>query len=1006
MSDNIQVAIRVRPLNARENSDSQGKKCIQVNNRSNSVAITVNSSTRYFKYDYVGDEDVSQEELFESIGKPIASSCLCGYNGSIFAYGQTGSGKTYTIMGAFSDATLNFQYRGILPRCLEYIFAAIKREIKKNSVIQYLVKCSFLEIYNEQINDLLSPEQRNLQIREDIKKGAYVENLQEETVSTFDDTFEVMEKGVKNRHIGSTSMNKESSRSHSVFTLQIESKEKREDVWNFKNSFFHLIDLAGSERQKLTEAFGDRLKEAGMINKSLSSLGNVINSLVEISEGKSRHVPYRDSKLTFLLKDSLGGNSKTCIIANISPSCMSYGETLSTLRFAERAKLVTNKAVINEDTMGTVLELKEEVKRLKNLLKQQQDTPMQGFNAEYSERVKAIEGLLEQNVRIRLQSENALQQEIDERDAHINNLMSALEKCEKKINGDRKTIKIKDEQIKKMQKNEGVNENRIVLDLKEEVECLRRENENHPGAARLVAENERLRFKMHVLENELKENVNSLTLRLKESQDFTEKLQVALRKSVSEREQLHILLEEYSKKTKADVPIGQLELATAKKQINDLKKALDQERTKVMVLEEQLNAFAQSQMIEESMSSKFSTSTDFAFPRTDTDTSQWLSKKALNSSVSGSEKPLSDFQRYLEENDDRTQKILILEQEILSLKQENKSLKKYELENFRFEEEIEKLKDELMRKDNRIEELQNEVETIIAENEFLSTQFIEFGQQLGQKDRKISELTEKLSFRANKNQIEENIKMKTELEDLKNDSAKVKKQLEEINEEFELSVNSRENLIIELKRLQYEERSLYNECTEMRSKLLLVEKENEQLKGNVDELSSDLTSVSGTNNLNQKIKLHAKMKEENNKLKDQNYLLRKEIRTKNEKIEFIMKKLDVALKGNSYLKESIESDILQKEKMEVLEKQVKDTSQYMDELNSWIASLPFTEEIKGLTISEKILSTFNYMSQDLQNKEEKIENLDGELIRKAGNLKVLESEVLLLKQKISKKSTL
>lgn len=183
----------------------------------------------------------------------------------------------------------------------------------------------------------------------------------------------LINKGARNRHVGSTLMNKESSRSHSVLTTIIESKSmKSTGVWNIKTSRFHIIDLAGSERSKNTNAGGERLKEAGMINKSLSALGNVINSLVDISEGKNRYVHYRDSKLTFLLRDSLGGNSKTVMIANISPSIVNVGETLSTLKFAQRAKLIRNKAVINEDSSGTILLLKQEIKRLKKDLAQSQ----------------------------------------------------------------------------------------------------------------------------------------------------------------------------------------------------------------------------------------------------------------------------------------------------------------------------------------------------------------------------------------------------------------------------------------------------------------------------------------------------------------------------------------------------------------------------------------------------------------------------------------------------------
>ena len=198
--------------------------------------------------------------------------------------------------------------------------------------VEYLVKSSYLEIYNEQVTDLLDPSSVNLHVREDMKKGVYVEKLIEENISGVKAMIEMIMRGSRNRHVGSTSMNKESSRSHSVLTTTIESKTMNDEgVWQMRSSRFHIIDLAGSERNKLTNAQGERLKEAGAINKSLTTLGIVINSLVEISEGKSRHVHYRDSKLTYLLKDSLGGNSKTLMIANVTPVSASANETLSTL---------------------------------------------------------------------------------------------------------------------------------------------------------------------------------------------------------------------------------------------------------------------------------------------------------------------------------------------------------------------------------------------------------------------------------------------------------------------------------------------------------------------------------------------------------------------------------------------------------------------------------------------------------------------------------------------------
>ena len=262
-----------------------------------------------------------------------------------------------------------------MPRAFEHIFMKIAEETKGESNVEYLVKSSYLEIYNEMIIDLLDPNSYNLQIRESIKKGVYVEGLTEEVCSNSSEMLDLMKRGMLNRHVGQTSMNKESSRSHSVLTTIIEMKEEN----HVKVSRFHIIDLAGSERAKLTTAAGERLKEAGMINKSLSALGNVIYSLVDLSEGKARHIHYRDSKLTFLLRDSLGGNSRTVIICNVSPSAQSFGETLSTLKFAQRAKLIKNKAVINEDSVGSVEVLKKEIKKLKMQMARQSISHNIGF---------------------------------------------------------------------------------------------------------------------------------------------------------------------------------------------------------------------------------------------------------------------------------------------------------------------------------------------------------------------------------------------------------------------------------------------------------------------------------------------------------------------------------------------------------------------------------------------------------------------------------------------------
>ncbi|KAF9358090.1 Kinesin-like protein kif15 [Mortierella sp. AD094] len=333
---------------------------------SDHVVIGAGSKTDTFTYDCVGGEFTTQEQVFSDVGKIIVEQCVKGYNGTIFAYGQTGSGKTYTMQGPSTMTNLaNHSERGIIPRCLEYLFELIAREEQMVSSVKYLCKASYIEIYNEMIYDLLDNSTTARATREDIKRGVYVDGVTEESIHNPEDAYKLFEQGAANRHISATAMNRESSRSHTVLTLTIQSMALVDGINHIRESRFNLVDLAGSERQKLANTEGMRLKEAGNINRSLLCLGSVINALGEIASGHSRHVHYRDSRLTFLLKDSLGGNSNTFIVANVSPSALCHQESLSTLRFAQRAKMIRNKAVVNEDIQGNINELRAEIQRLK-----------------------------------------------------------------------------------------------------------------------------------------------------------------------------------------------------------------------------------------------------------------------------------------------------------------------------------------------------------------------------------------------------------------------------------------------------------------------------------------------------------------------------------------------------------------------------------------------------------------------------------------------------------------
>ncbi|KAM3708012.1 hypothetical protein ACJW31_02G067300 [Castanea mollissima] len=366
---NVQVLIRIRPLSAMERVSQGFGQCLR--QESAQTLVWLGHPETRFTFDHIACETISQENLFVVAGLPMVENCMSGYNSCMFAYGQTGSGKTYTMMGEIYETEGNLNEDcGITPRIFEYLFSRIRaeEESRRDEKLKYSCKCSFLEIYNEQITDLLEPSSTNLQLREDLKKGVYVENLTERNVRTVNDVVKLLLQGAANRKMAATHMNSESSRSHSVFTCIIESCWEKDSMTHFRFARLNLVDLAGSERQKSSGAEGDRLKEAANINKSLSTLGLVIMSLVDLAHGKHRHVPYRDSRLTFLLQDSLGGNSKTTIIANVSPSICSANETLSTLKFAQRAKLIQNNAKVNEDASGDVTALQRQIQQLKGQL--------------------------------------------------------------------------------------------------------------------------------------------------------------------------------------------------------------------------------------------------------------------------------------------------------------------------------------------------------------------------------------------------------------------------------------------------------------------------------------------------------------------------------------------------------------------------------------------------------------------------------------------------------------
>ncbi|GMP52241.1 hypothetical protein CsSME_00018141 [Camellia sinensis var. sinensis] len=365
----VKVVVRIRPVNGHEREGDPAVRKVS----DDSVAV----GDRKFTFDSVLDVKSNQEDVFQLVGVPLVKNALAGYNTSILAYGQTGSGKTYTMWGppsAMVDSHLANTHQGIVPRIFQMLFSEIQQEQENSDgkQINYQCRCSFLEIYNEQIGDLLDPTQRNLEIKDDAKHGFYVENLTEEYVTNYDDITQILIKGLSSRKVGATSINSKSSRSHIVFTCVIESWSKGTSSTCFgssKTSRISLVDLAGLERNKLDDDGRQCVKKEKSVKKSLSQLGHLVNILAEgTKSGKPEVVPYRSSRLTHLLKESLGGNVRLAVICSISPDHKSNCETLSTLRFGQRVKSIRNEPVINEISEDDVNDLSDQIRQLKEEL--------------------------------------------------------------------------------------------------------------------------------------------------------------------------------------------------------------------------------------------------------------------------------------------------------------------------------------------------------------------------------------------------------------------------------------------------------------------------------------------------------------------------------------------------------------------------------------------------------------------------------------------------------------
>ena len=381
----VKVAIRLRPFSKKEIKDGY-KKIIRIDQPNASCYITnPQNEDVQFTYDFAFPENATQEEIYETTSAQIVDGVLQGYNGTIFAYGQTGTGKTYTMDGESEKGSPN---RGIVPRAFEHIFDYMTANADSH---KFSITVTYVELYNEQIRDLLAKNdpQQPLTIHEDPNKGFYIKGVTSRTVTSFEEIVAVQQEGKVHRVTRATNMNESSSRSHSILTLNIETLTMIEGGSHVRSARLNLVDLAGSERLAKTQTEGQGVKEGISINFALMVLGNCISALTTAGH---THIPYRDSALTKLLRDSLGGNAKTLMIATIGPASYNFSESMSTLRYAERAKKIENKPKVNMDPKDALLmQYQEELQRLQAQVKGSGTVN----KAPTEEEIKAMEDKLE-----------------------------------------------------------------------------------------------------------------------------------------------------------------------------------------------------------------------------------------------------------------------------------------------------------------------------------------------------------------------------------------------------------------------------------------------------------------------------------------------------------------------------------------------------------------------------------------------------------------------------------
>ncbi|BFU18275.1 kinesin, putative [Entamoeba histolytica HM-1:IMSS-B] len=497
MNSSVSVAIRIRPQNEREVNDV----CIKAENDKTLVYFSEELKGESFNFDYVADQKTSQKDVFTQIGIPLVETALNGYNSTLFAYGQTGSGKTFTTFGNCDVE----EEQGIIPRSLKYLFEKVNAQMDTGSGIIYSMTCSMQEIYNEQVIDLIDKNKIKTELSmvavsgdDDKRKRKNDLSNEQIVITSWEEAWEIIQKGFTLRHTSATLSNDRSSRSHCIFTVFISKLENGIGKKVESTSKLTFVDLAGSERQSNTGAKGKLLKEAANINRSLVVFGRVIHGLVQASTGKSDvFIPYRDSRLTFMLKDSLGGNCKTVIIGTVSPSLSSIKETSSTIKFCFSSRNIQCIIKRNAVYTGTPDEMKEEIERLR--LENEQLKRGNGIiiGADKLEKAKSQIRHLEYTVFAKMDQERILRDEKRDLEEKLKKKDDIVTRWLQNEETFKKTVDALQKQILGLRKGNS----KIVSDaMKTEIEKWKKLAQNNAKIETLQLENDELKDKIEKLQ--------------------------------------------------------------------------------------------------------------------------------------------------------------------------------------------------------------------------------------------------------------------------------------------------------------------------------------------------------------------------------------------------------------------------------------------------------------------------------------------------------------------------